>query len=311
MRRVRGNVLKRPVVEIGVGVHRYIRRTRGGHFVGEQRPRDEPDVVAAPDEVFRSGEQWRHVTVCRKRDDEDRCHSAPRQSATHYYDVVFITVPRKSISKAAPRSYRSTLRQQQAEATRARIFGAAAELFAREGYARTTLAKIAAAAGVSAETVQGQGPKAALLIAAIEYAGFGVVGEENVLNLDVGRRLLTIDDLDEALDYVAETATDIHQRTAPLAPALFGGADADDELERYLDRLLASIKLQMHRILDVLRDRGWLRTDVPFDELVETAVVVCGVETYLRITHRDGQSVDTYRRWCRRMLAETVVKHNL
>ncbi|BBZ21281.1 TetR family transcriptional regulator [Mycolicibacterium gadium] len=164
---------------------------------------------------------------------------------------------------------------------------------------------------MSAETVQGQGPKAALLIAAIEYAGFGVVGEENVLNLDVGRRLLTIDDLDEALDYVAETATDIHQRTAPLAPALFGGADADDELERYLDRLLASIKLQMHRILDVLRDRGWLRTDVPFDELVETAVVVCGVETYLRITHRDGQSVDTYRRWCRRMLAETVVKHNL
>ncbi|WP_264074786.1 TetR family transcriptional regulator, partial [Mycolicibacter minnesotensis] len=76
-----------------------------------------------------------------------------------------------------PRRYRSELRQQQAEATRSRILAAAADLFATDGYARTTLAKIAASAGVSAETVQGQGPKAALLIAAIQYAGFGVAGE--------------------------------------------------------------------------------------------------------------------------------------
>ncbi|WP_333892870.1 TetR/AcrR family transcriptional regulator [Mycolicibacterium gadium] len=216
----------------------------------------------------------------------------------------------KSISKKAPRPYRSQLRQQQAEATRARILNAAVELFAADGYTRTTLAKIAATAGVSAETVQGQGPKAALLIAAIEYAGFGVAGEKNVFNLDIGRQLLTIADLDAALDYVAETATEIHLRTAPLAPALFGGANADEEVERYMDDLLAGIKLQMHRMLDVFHERGWLRVDVPFDEVLETMVVICSVEAFLRITHRDGQSVDTYRRWCRRMIAETVVKHD-
>ncbi|WP_165799771.1 TetR/AcrR family transcriptional regulator [Mycolicibacterium tusciae] len=212
----------------------------------------------------------------------------------------------KSISAQPSRAYRSRLRQQQAEATRSRVFAAAAELFAADGYARTTLAKIAAAAGVSAETVQGQGPKAALLIAAVEYSAVGVAGEESVLNLDIGRRLLEIADLDEALDYLAEAAVVIHQRTARLAPALFGGANADPELERYLDALIASINSQFHRVLGALGDREWIRVDVPFDELVETAAVVCSVETYLRIVHRDGWSVDAYRAWCRRMLAETV-----
>ncbi|BBX01359.1 TetR/AcrR family transcriptional regulator [Mycolicibacterium moriokaense] len=216
-------------------------------------------------------------------------------------------MPPKSISKSEPRRYRSELRQQQAEATRSRILAAAAELFATDGYARTTLAKIAASAGVSAETVQGQGPKAALLIAAIEYAGFGVAGEENVLNLDVGRHLLANEDFDEALDLVVDTVTDVHVRTAPLAPALYGGANADPELERYLNDLLVSINSQSHRILEVFRNRGWVRADIPFDELVGTTTVVCSIETYLRLTRRNGWSVDDYRRWCRRMLAESVL----
>jgi AcrR family transcriptional regulator len=205
-----------------------------------------------------------------------------------------------------PRSYRSELRQQQAEQTRTRVVAAAAELFAADGYARTTLAKIAAAAGVSAETVHGQGPKAALLIAAAEFAGVGVSDEENLLNLDVGRQLIAIDDLREALDFVVSFVTDVHTRTAKLAPALFGGANSDPELDRYLDDFIAGINGQVRRVLDIFRDRGWLRDDVPFDELVETAAVVCSVETYLRITRRDGWSTAAYRAWCRRMLAETV-----
>ena len=186
------------------------------------------------------------------------------------------------------------------------MVAAAAELFAADGYARTTLAKIAAAAGVSAETVQGQGPKAALLIAAAEFAGVGVSDEENILNLDVGRQLIAIDDPQEALDFVAAVVTDVHTRTARLAPALFGGANSDPELDRYLDDFIAGINRQVRRVLDIFFDREWLRVDVPFDELVETAAVVCSVETYLRITQRDGWSAEAYRAWCRRMLKETV-----
>ncbi len=226
--------------------------------------------------------------------------------AVSYVVVVFITVPPQSISRA--RSYRSELRQQQAEQTRSRVVTAAAELFAADGYARTTLAKIAAAAGVSVETVQGQGPKAALLIAAVEFAGVGVIGEENILNLDVGRELIAFDHPQEALDFLVSAVTDVHKGTARLAPALFGGANSDPELDRYLNEFIAGINRQARRVLEVFRDRGWLRVDVPFDELVETAAVFCSVETYLRMTYRDGWSTEGYRRWCRRMFAETVFR---
>jgi AcrR family transcriptional regulator len=212
----------------------------------------------------------------------------------------------ESIAKRSPRAYRSELRQQQAEQTRSRILEAAAELFAAEGYARTTLAKIAAAAGVSPETVQGQGPKAALLIAAIEHTAFGVAGEENVLNLDLGRKVLATDDYAEAIDVAIAAQADLHERTALLARALFGGAGSDPELDRYKTDFLAGVKSQIRRILDVYRGRGWVRGDVPYDELVETVAVVGSVETYLRIVHTDGWSVPAYRAWLKRMLEETV-----
>ena len=187
-----------------------------------------------------------------------------------------------------------------------RILITATELFATDGYTRTTLAKIAAAAGVSAETVQGQGPKAALLIAAIDYAAFGVVGEPDVFKHELGRRLLAIDDIDDALDAMVDAVTEVLERTAPLARALLGGVGTDPELERYLDDLLANIKVQNGRVLEVFRDRALIRGDIPFDEVVETSVVICSVDTYLQLTHRDGWDVDAYRAWLRRMLAETV-----
>lgn len=204
------------------------------------------------------------------------------------------------------RSYRSDLRARQAEQTRTRIIAAAAELFAASGYARTTLAKIAAAAEVSTETVQGQGSKAALMIAAVEYVSVGIAGEGDILNLDIGRRLQTARSADEAVDLVVAATLAIHQRSGRLAAALIGVAGTDAELDGYLTDLIASIGMQCERVLAIYRDRGWLRSDVAFDELVETAAVVVSVDNYLRITQRDGWSVDRYATWLRRMLVETV-----
>src|SRR3954467_7089319 len=69
----------------------------------------------------------------------------------------------------AKRRYDSTLRQEQAAGTRARIVEAAAGLFQRQGYPRTTIKQIAAAAGVSADSVYAAfGAKARVLTALID-----------------------------------------------------------------------------------------------------------------------------------------------
>ena len=206
------------------------------------------------------------------------------------------------------RTYRSALRQRQAHETRLRVVAAAAELFAEHGYAGTTLAKIAAGAGVSIETVQAQGPKAALMIASVEFVAFGVTGDQSVLDLDLGRRFVAITDRDEALEFIVVEQTAIHERSARATRALYGAAANDPELDGYLGDLIAGVGRQVRRLLDVCRERGWLRDDVPFDELVETTVVISSIETYIRMVHHDGWSLDAYRNWFRRMLREAVLQ---
>src|SRR5436190_14618390 len=67
------------------------------------------------------------------------------------------------------RKYSSTVRDEQAARTRARILDAASELFLERGYARTTMQDIADLAGVARDTVHASfGSKARVLTALID-----------------------------------------------------------------------------------------------------------------------------------------------
>jgi hypothetical protein len=96
-------------------------------------------------------------------------------------------------------------------------------------------------------------------------------------------------------------------RSAGATQALYGAAAADRELDGYLGELIAGVGRQIRRLLEVCRERGWLRDDLPFDEVVETTAIIASIETYTRMVHRDGWSLDAYRAWFRRMLDEVVV----
>jgi AcrR family transcriptional regulator len=77
--------------------------------------------------------------------------------------------------RAEPRRYFSPRRQQQADETRRRIADAAHHLLGKEGYAATTMAAIAEAAGVAVQTVYAIfGSKQGVLRGLIDRAIFGL-----------------------------------------------------------------------------------------------------------------------------------------
>src|SRR5215467_6301005 len=86
-----------------------------------------------------------------------------------------------SPSTAKTRSYSSARRAQQAEQTRTDVLLAAIRLFGQKGWAGTTLAAIAAEAGVAVETIYtGFSSKKALLLAAMDVA---IVGDAKLVPL--------------------------------------------------------------------------------------------------------------------------------
>ena len=205
-----------------------------------------------------------------------------------------------------PRPYRSDLRQRQAEQTRRRVVQAALELFGSRGYRATTYADLAEEAGVSVKTVQEHGPKAALLQAAVEMASFGVEGEEDFFATDLGRSLLAVRDADELAVMLGGVMLAVNAPTAGVWMTFTSAANGDPELTRVQAMMLGLIRGQVEHVLRWVDDRGWLRRDVPFDDLVEAACIITSVETYVRFVEQDGRSPDQYRAFVARTVRETV-----
>jgi AcrR family transcriptional regulator len=207
----------------------------------------------------------------------------------------------------SPRPYRSELRQRQAAETRLRVVGAAAELFSRQGYQATTFAQLASEAGVSVETVQRHGPKSALLRAALEFVSFGVEGETDLFATDLGKSMLRVRDTAELAALIGNAMLSINAPSAGLWVAVASAAQGDEELRGYHADLLAVLRRQVEHAFRVFAERGWLRDDVPFDDLVEAFCVITGVETYVRFVRLDGKPDDAYTAFVARTVRETIL----
>jgi len=130
----------------------------------------------------------------------------------------------------ARRPYRSTLREDQARATRRAVVGAARDLFVELGWSRTTIDAVAARAGVSRKTVfTSVGGKAALLKLALDWA---LVGDDEPLPMSERQVIAEMEQLTDPRALVARWArfvAALEERAAPLAAVLVVAADADLE----------------------------------------------------------------------------------
>ena len=210
-------------------------------------------------------------------------------------------------NSATVRAYRSDHRRRQAAETRRRVVEAALDLFGRRGFAATTFADVAGQAGVSVQTVQKHGPKTALLRAAVELAAFGVEGQSDLFDTDLGRALLEIDDADTLAEAVGESMLAINAPTAAVWMAFVGVAYADPELRSFHLEFLGLVRDQVQRLLKYVDGRGWLRTDLPFDALVESFCVVTSVESYARFVLLDARPPQEYCSFVARTVRATIL----
>lgn len=189
------------------------------------------------------------------------------------------------------RTYRSPRRAMQAQQTRAAVLSAARVLFAERGWAATGVRDVAAAAGVSVETVYATvGGKVALLSTALDGA---VVGDDEPVPLAERPMFRAMGEggFTQRAAAAAALVTDIHVRTIGLQLALREAAGGEPELAAQLARQEENRRVSttegMRLVLrrpptDRERDLFWAQTcPEVFDALV----------------HRSRWTTDDYAAW--------------
>jgi AcrR family transcriptional regulator len=191
--------------------------------------------------------------------------------------------------------YRSPLRAEQAQRTRSGVLDAAARCFVARGYAGTTMRDIAEAAGVSVQTVFGQGSKASLLLACVGRAVVGDDASEPMIQRDAVVLMLAEQDKAEKLRRLREIALHTVPRTGPLLRTFASAAAVDPEIATaWADN--ERRRRQDYRA--VVESFGpWLRADLTVDRAADVFWTVFDDATAHALVDDCGWSLEEYCDW--------------
>ena len=187
------------------------------------------------------------------------------------------------------RSYNSTRRALQAEQTRAEVLRAAVARFRETGWAGTTLAAIADAAGVSVETIyNGFGSKKGLLRAAMDMA---VVGDAEPVPFVERAEFHSLAEgsIDERIASGAEVVAATHERSAGVWQAIVEAAGADEEVAAW------RLELEQGRRIDAGRSAALMLGRAPDEQLTTMLWVLYSPETYGKLVHDAGLTREEYK----------------
>ena len=172
-------------------------------------------------------------------------------------------------------------RRGRAKATHSRIVKAAYALFCERGYAGTTMAQIAGAAGVAVQTVYFTfHTKAALLSRAYDFA---VMGEEEPLAPQQQpwyQAMTAAPDVTEAVRHFVAGVGAITRRVTPLYHVARVAADGDPdtaEVMAFHERWRAD---GYREALDILRGKAGLRPGLSVERATDLLLLFVGMDVY-------------------------------
>ena len=212
------------------------------------------------------------------------------------------------MERLSSRPYHSPRREEAARETRRLVLEAARQQFVKHGYSGTSLADIAAAAGVSVATVKLlAGSKAQLLVTAIR--ALMRRDEPTIPHVEQRwwRQMLADPDPEALLRQFASIATEGLQRQADLFDVVYQAAASEPELAE-LEREGSLGRWQdVRQVARALADLGALRPGLTPDAAADTIWAVAAPQLYRLLITRRGWSAEQWQGWLADMLIRSLL----
>ena len=195
------------------------------------------------------------------------------------------------------RRYESPRRKAQADATKRDILAAAQRLFERQGYAATTMAAIAAEAGVALKTVY----------LAFETKGGVLRGVWNALLRGEDdrpvdehawyREVLDEPDPDRRLALNARNSTQGKLRVSAIAQVIREAAPTDEEIGALWDRIQTEYRKNQRAIAERLDEDGRLAPGLDVERAADILWTINHPNTWQLLVAERGWAPEEYERW--------------
>ena len=195
------------------------------------------------------------------------------------------------------RPYRSPLRAEMAHQTRQRVTLAALQEFLEQGYAGTTIERIAARAEVSRPTVFAVGSKATLLKLARDRA---IAGDDDPRRMGERAGALAVadaPDAEEALRRFARMSAGIAARFASLNEVLREGAASDPELAQLWQTSEAERLTAARTTIETVIGKGPLRSGLDPETATDVLWLLMSPENHHRLVGERGWTFERYETW--------------
>jgi len=197
-----------------------------------------------------------------------------------------------------PRRYDSPRRRRQAAATRSEILAAALRLFEQRGYTATSMAAIAAEAGVALKTVYlAFQTKRGLLLALWHLLLRGDEEPMPVGERPWFREVMDERDPERMLRLNARNSRIVKERAGTLLEILRSAAPTDAELDALWTRIQAELYDNQHSIVERLQKNHALRPGLGVDRGADILWTLNHPNLYRLLVGDRGWTSEQYEEW--------------
>jgi AcrR family transcriptional regulator len=202
------------------------------------------------------------------------------------------------------RSYDASRRREQARARRLATVLAARDLFERDGFRLTTIAAVAARAGVSAESIyKGFGTKAALAKAAFDVTVAGDDEPVPVADRPAMQAIRDEPDVRRKIEMFVGGLTQRQARSARVQILIRDGRHVDDSLAPVWAKLNDEALSGMTMLARHFVESGQVRAGMDVEEVRDVLWNYLAIDTYERLVLIRGWPLERYSAW----LARTII----